>query len=80
MEKRIMAKIDDVLADVEAETTLEDSILSLLTAVQSQLAAALANTTVPADVQAMIDATFAALEANKAKLTAAVAANTPAAP
>lgn len=80
MEKRIMAKIEDVLQDIADESTLEDSILALVQTIQSQLADALANVKVPADVQAKIDQAFATLESNKAKLTAAVAANTPAAP
>ena len=78
-ERRIMATIDQVLQDVTDEGTLEDSIIALLTSVQTQLAAALANTTIPADVQAKIDSVFTGLEANKAKVAAAVTANTPAA-
>ena len=77
-ERRIMATIDQVLQDVTDESTLEDSIITLLQGVQKQLADALANTTIPADVQAKIDSVFAGLEANKAKVAAAVTANTPA--
>lgn len=80
MENRIMAKIEEVLQDISDESTLEDSILALVTGIKQQLADALANVTVPADVQAKIDAAFAQLEANKAKLTDAITANTPAAP
>lgn len=77
---KIMAKLDDVLQDIADETTLEDSILALLTTIKQQLADALAGATLPPDVQAKIDVAFASLEANKAKLSAAVAANTPIAP
>lgn len=69
----IMASIDDVLSDIAAESTIEDSVVSMLTALQAQVTAANGN-------QAKIDAAFAALETNKAKLSAALVANTPAAP
>lgn len=74
------ATIDQVLADVTEESTTIDSIGTLVSGLKDQLAAALANTTVPPDVQAKIDQTFALIESNKAKLAAAVTANTPAQP
>lgn len=74
------ATLDQVLADVSNETTLENSVLALLTSVQAQLAAALANTSIsPAD-QAKIDSIFSGLESNKTALTAAITANTPVTP
>lgn len=76
---KIMASLDQVVQDVTDESTLEDSIITLLTNVQAQLAAILAGN-LPPDVQAKVDAVFASLEANKTKLAAAVAANTPAPP
>lgn len=79
-ENKMSATLDQVLADVTSETTLENSIVTLLDSVQAQLTSALANTTIaPAD-QAKIDSIFTGLEANKTALTAAIAANTPAAP
>lgn len=72
-----MATLDDILNDVTAEPTLIASLSTLLTGIQSQLAAALAGTTLPTAVQAKVDAVFAAAEANKTALTAAVAANVP---
>lgn len=74
--KTIMATLDDALTDIAAINTLDDSILAMLKHVQDELAAALSGTTIPADVQAKIDAVFSGLEAEKAKLSAAVTANT----
>jgi hypothetical protein len=68
--------IDDVLADVQQESTVEDSLVTLTTAMKAQLTAALAGTTIPADVQAKIDLVFSGIEANKTKVAAAVTANT----
>ena len=87
MERRLSGKLDKMAAtldqlvqDVNDESTLEDSIITLLNGIQAQLTAALAGTTLPTAVQAKVDAAFATLEANKAKLAAAITANTPAAP
>lgn len=75
-----MASIDQVAADVTAETTVIDSISTLIGGLETQLAAALAGAGIPADVQAKIDAVFATAETNKAKLAAAVLAGTPVQP
>jgi hypothetical protein len=72
-----MASIDDLTQSVAEESTLEDSVLTLLNGIKQQLADALSGTTLPTAVQAKVDAAFASLEANKAKLAAAVTANTP---
>lgn len=64
--------LDDVLNDVENESTVEDSLITLLQGVKAQLDAAKGD-------QTKIDAIFTGLEANKAKLAAALTANTPAA-
>ena len=72
--------LDDVLQDVADESTVDDSIIALTTSLQTQLAAALESTTVTPAVQAKIDAIFAQVETNKAKVAAAVLAGTPAAP
>ena len=77
---KIMASIDQLTQDVADESALEDSLITLLGNVQTQLQDALSGTTIPAPVQAKIDSVFQTLEANKAKLAAAVASNTPAAP
>lgn len=74
-----MATLDQVLQDVTDESTLDDSIITLLTGIKAQLDAVLAGGLTP-EVQAKVDAIFTAAEANKAKVAAAIAANTPAAP
>ena len=73
------ANIDQVLQDATDESTVEDSLIAVTTNIKSQLDAALAGTTIPPAVQAKIDAVFTQLETNKAKVAAAVLANTPAA-
>lgn len=67
------ATLDDVLAEVQQESTIEDSLLKLFTTAQAQ-AAAVGND--PVKVQAIFDG----LVANVTKVTAAVTAGTPAAP
>ena len=71
--EKIMATLDDVLADVTAETTAIGSITTLIQGLQAQIAAAGLS---PAD-QAKVDAIFADAEANKAALATALAANVP---
>lgn len=65
-----MATIDDVLAGVQEESTLEDSVILLL---QN----ALANAGVP---QEKIDAILATITTNKQKLNDAITAATPVPP
>lgn len=71
--------LDDVLKDVNDESTLDDSIITLLQGIKAQLDSVLAGGLTPAQ-QAKVDAIFSGLEANKAKVAAAITANTPAAP
>jgi len=77
---KIMATLDEVLADVTEESTAIDSVSALIAGLQQQLKDALAGATIPANVQTKIDAVFAQAEANKGKLAAALAANVPPAP
>ncbi len=77
---KMSATLDQVLQDVNDESTMEDSVITLLNGIQSQLAAALSGATLPPATQAKVDAVFAGLEANKTKVAAAIVANTPAAP
>lgn len=74
------ATLDQVLKDVEEESTVIDSISELVKGLKQQLADALAGTTLPPAVQAKVDAVFAQAEANKAKLADALVANTPSEP
>lgn len=71
-EDTIMAQIDDILADVTDESTVDDSIITLLTSLSAQLAAAGTDSVKLAQVKTLIDS-------NKAKIAAAVVANTPSA-
>lgn len=75
----IMATIDEVLADVQQESTLDDSIITLLQNIKAQLDALLAGN-LPPEVQAKVDEIFAQVEANKQKVADAITANTPPAP
>lgn len=65
--------LDDVLTDVAAESTVDDSIITLLNGIAAELKAAGSD-------PAKITAVRTAIQANIAKITAAVTANTPAAP
>lgn len=69
--RKIMASLDDLLADAQAESTADDSIIALLQSVQQQLNAITAGSLTP-EQQAKVDQVFSILEANKAKVTAAV--------
>lgn len=77
--KNMATTLDQLLQEVQDSSTVEDSIISLLTNIKTQLDAALSAELTPA-AQAKVDAIFAALEANQAKLSDAMLANTPAAP
>jgi len=71
----VMASLDALKAQVDANTTLEGSAVTLIQGIAAQLQAALAGND-PAKVQALVDE----LQASAAPLAAAIAANTPAAP
>lgn len=73
------ATLDQLLQAVQDESTIEDSVIALLVSIKAQLDAALSAELTPA-AQAKVDAIFAALEANKTKLSDAVTANTLAVP
>lgn len=70
MENRIMALIDDTLADVQAQTTVVGSVATLLAGLSAQLAAAGTDPTKLAALKSQLDN-------NTAALSAAVVANTP---
>lgn len=75
----IMATLDELMQDVTDEGTVEDGLVTLTEGIKAQLDAFLAGQLTP-EVQAKVDAVFAGVEANKAKVSAAITANTPAAP
>lgn len=70
-----MATLDDILRNVQDQSTLIDGLGSLVTGLRKQVADALARN--DATTRAKVDAIFAAAESNKAKLTVALTANTP---
>lgn len=71
-----MATISDLTAAVAAQTTVTASVDTLLSKIATDLKAALAGNNPPAAVQAILDG----INANTSALSAAVTANTPAAP
>lgn len=71
--RRITMNIQDILAKVTAQKTVIDSAAALLASLSQEIKDA---GTDPAALQAISDA----LDANGAELTAAITANTPAAP
>lgn len=75
--EKLMATLDQVLADVTDESTRLDSLSAFIDGLKKQLADALDGTTIPKPVQDKIDAVFAAAEANKAKIDTALNANVP---
>ena len=70
-----MATLDEVLAEVTDESARLDSIQALIDGIKQQLADALAGTTLPPATQQKIDAVFAGLTGNKAKIDKALNAN-----
>lgn len=75
-EDKIMATVDDLVTAVGNESTVDDSIIALLAQIKAMLDAG----GLSADAQAKVDAVFAQMQSNIQKVTAAVTANTPAAP
>lgn len=73
----LMITVDDIVADVEGQKTRIASIIALLNGIKAQLADALAGVTLPAGVQAKIDAIDAGLKAEAADLDGALNANVP---
>ncbi len=78
-QEKLMASLDETLAAVQAESTVDDSIIALLAGLKAQLDAVLAGGLTP-EAQAKVDAIFAQATANSVKVSDAVTANTPAAP
>lgn len=78
-EDKTMATIDDLVTEVANEATQIASVKTFIQGLQQQLADALSGVTLPADVQAKVDAVFASMQANDAALAGAINANTAAA-
>lgn len=69
-----MATMQDVQAATAAESTVDDSIITLLNGIVQQLKAAQAS-----NDPAALDAVVSSIQANTKKISDAVTANTPAA-
>lgn len=78
--EHIMATLDQVLADVTAESSQINAVGALITGLKQQIADALSGATLPPAVQAKVDSIFATAEANKAAIQSAIDANASAAP
>jgi hypothetical protein len=70
-----MATLQDIANAVAAETTIDNSIVTLLNSIVAQLKAAQAS-----NDPAAMDAVVSSIQSNTAILQAAITANTPAAP
>lgn len=70
-----MANLDQAIADIQEESTAIDSVGALIISLRQQVADALSGAVLPPAVQAKVDAVFAGLETNKAKLATALATN-----
>jgi predicted metal-dependent enzyme (double-stranded beta helix superfamily) len=69
----VMATIDQVVQDVNDESTAIDSVVVLIAGLRQQVADALSGVTLPPDTQTKLDAVFSTAESNKAKLATALA-------
>jgi hypothetical protein len=67
----------ETLDAVTAEDTRVDSVIAYAAGLKAQVAAALANVTLPADVQTKLNAIFDLSTASAAKVDAALNANVP---
>lgn len=74
--EKIMATLDDLVADVAAETTTIASLSTFIQGLQAQIGSA----GLSAADQAKVDAIFANLQSNDAALAAAMTANVPPTP
>lgn len=72
--------IDETLAVVTAEDTRIDSLIAFTDGLKQQLAAALANVSIPPDIQAKINQIFDLSAADATKLDTALNTNVPAPP
>lgn len=82
-QEKMMASLDETLANMTEERSKIESLVMLVNGIKKQLddafAAPGAGTILSPEVQAKVDAIFAAVEQNKAAVQAAIDANTSAA-
>lgn len=77
-EVKLMATLDQVLKEVTAEGTQLDSLSTLVSGLEKQVAGALAGATLSPTVQAQVDAVFAQAQQNTTKIATALNSNVPA--
>ena len=73
-QEKIMATLDQILDEVATENTTIASVQTLITGLQTQVAAVLAGALTPAQ-QAKVDQIFSNLQTNDAALATALASN-----
>lgn len=71
--EQIMATLQNVMDDLTTQSTQIEAVAATVADIKKQLADALANVTLPPEVQAEIDSVFAKAEANGQALAAIVA-------
>lgn len=76
MEYRMAHSLEDLVTQVQAQTGVEQSLITLTTGLKNRLDAALAGT-LNADQQAKIDSIFDGLAANNTAMVDAIQANAP---
>ena len=76
--EKIMATLDQVLAEVTSESTRLDSMNTLIQGLKKQINDALANQTLTPESQTKLDAIWGGLQDNKAKIDVALNTNVPA--
>jgi uncharacterized protein YoxC len=76
-QESLMATLDQILDKVTAEQTSIDSLAMFIDGLKKQLSDALAGVNLTPAVQAKVDAIFAGVAANEAKVVAALDANVP---
>lgn len=72
-----MKTLQEVIDDVEQESTIIEGLSTLVDGISQQLKDALAAEKLSPQAQEKVDAIFDKVEANKAKLTEAITKNTP---
>lgn len=78
-DQKEMANIDEILAEVSAQTSKIDGIDALMDGMRKQIADLIASQgNIPEELQQKIDAVFATAKQNSDKIDAAIAENVPA--
>jgi hypothetical protein len=79
-EAQMAQTLDDVIADISDLGTKEDGLIAIVMNLKDQVNAAIPPGTLTTEQQAKVDAAFAAVEARKTAIQAAIDSNTPPSP